>query len=66
MKASTPKTKFGRPRTGKEVAVALTARIPAEVVRAVEAWAREHGVTRSEAVARILAQALAGPRGKRL
>jgi hypothetical protein len=55
MKASAPpKKKMGRPRTGKEVAIALTARVPADVVRAIEAWAHERGLTRSQAVTRLV------------
>jgi hypothetical protein len=68
MKASISlKRKMGRPRTGKELTVALTARVPAEVVRAIEAWARERDVTRSEAVTRLVELGLkAAPRkGKR-
>jgi hypothetical protein len=49
-----PKKKIGRPRTGKEVAVALTARVPADIVRAIEGWAHERGLTRSEAVTRLV------------
>ena len=55
MKASiSQKKKLGRPRTGKELTIALTARVPAEVVRALQTWAREQELTRSEAVTRLI------------
>jgi hypothetical protein len=57
MQQSTPSKKKvgpGRPRTGKEVAVIIAARMPAEVARAVDAWAHELEISRSEAVARLV------------
>lgn len=46
------KKKMGRPATGHDPLI--SARIPTETVRAVEAWARRHGFTRSKAIAMLV------------
>jgi hypothetical protein len=48
--------KRGRPATGKDPQVA--ARIPVEVIAVLDGWAAEHGVSRSEAVRRLIERGL--------
>ena len=56
--------KRGRPATGKDPIVPV--RMPPAVTEAIEAWADEHGVSRSEAMRRLLEEALATqPKAKR-
>ncbi len=50
---------MGRPPIGVEVSV--TTRMSPELVEKLEAWAEEHGVTKSEALRMILAEALDVP-----
>jgi hypothetical protein len=42
----------GRPATGKDPMVG--SRVPADVVKALDAWAAANGITRSTAVARLI------------
>jgi hypothetical protein len=44
--------KRGRPATGKDPL--LTTRAPRETIEAIEAWAAKNGVTRSEAIRRLV------------
>lgn len=46
----------GRPRTGMDPVI--SARIPEKILAGVVKWAADNGVTRSEAIVRLLAQAL--------
>lgn len=56
VKSIPSKKQRGRPSIGVEVSV--TARMPPELVEKLEAWAEEHGVTKSKAMRMILAQTL--------
>jgi hypothetical protein len=47
-----PKKKRGRPATGKDPLI--SARVPPEVVASIEAWGVAKGVTRSEAIRRLV------------
>jgi uncharacterized protein (DUF4415 family) len=53
-----PKKKMGRPRIGKDVAETVAVRIPPDVRKAIEAWAKqqEDKPSLSEAIRRILAE----------
>lgn len=51
IKKAIPK-KRGRPATGKDPM--LTGRVPAEMIEAVELWAKRNDFTRSEAVRRLI------------
>lgn len=44
--------KRGRPATGKDPM--LAGRVPAEMIEAVELWAKRNDLTRSEAVRRLI------------
>ena len=48
--------KRGRPATGKDPMVNL--RMPPELISSVDAWGRSSGITRSEAIRRLVEQAL--------
>ena len=48
----TQKKKVGRPATGQDPH--FTARLPQEMVDAIEAWATAKGINRSEAVRRLV------------
>jgi hypothetical protein len=52
----TPK-KRGRPATGRDPF--LTARVPSDVIKAIEAWARGNDISRSEAIRQLLEAGLA-------
>lgn len=54
----TPKKTRGRPATGKDPHV--TARMPAELINQVEAWATSRGLGRSQAIRRLVEIGLAG------
>jgi Ribbon-helix-helix protein, copG family len=47
-----PKTKRGRPATGHHPT--LGGRVPVEVIIAVDAYASEAGISRSEAIRRLI------------
>jgi hypothetical protein len=47
-----PKKRRGRPATGKDPL--LTVRAPKTVIQAIEGWAVQNDVTRSEAVRRLV------------
>jgi len=47
----------GRPAAGREPVSAI--QLPAELTRAVDRWAADHGMSRSEAISGLLEQALA-------
>jgi hypothetical protein len=68
MIASTPK-KMGRPRFGKEPLEIVQARFDLEMIEVVDRWARERGMTRSDAIRRLVALGLrsapGGGKGKR-
>jgi Ribbon-helix-helix protein, copG family len=51
------KRKPGRPATGR--GIMLSGRVPAELVAAVDRWAKANGISRSQAVRRLIEQALA-------
>ncbi|MFT8334679.1 MAG: ribbon-helix-helix protein, CopG family [Acetobacter orientalis] len=51
IKKAIPK-KRGRPATGKDPM--LAGRVPAEMIEAVERWAAQHNLTRSEAIRRLI------------
>jgi hypothetical protein len=55
----------GRPRAGVEIAEAITTRIPGELLARVTEWAADNRVTRSDAIARLLAQALDSQKASR-
>jgi hypothetical protein len=57
----TPK-KRGRPATGRNPF--LTARVPQEVIDAIEAWAVANEISRSEAIRRLLELGLGAPKRK--
>nr|WP_275415031.1 ribbon-helix-helix protein, CopG family [Novacetimonas pomaceti] len=38
----------------------LAGRVPSHMIKAIEDWARENGVTRSEAMRRLIAKGLEG------
>ena len=46
------KRKIGRPATGRDPVIA--GRVPADVIAALDAWAAKAGVTRSEAMGRLI------------
>jgi Arc/MetJ-type ribon-helix-helix transcriptional regulator len=48
----TPKKKRGRPATGRDPHV--TARLPQELIDAIELWAEKSSVSRSEAIRRLV------------
>jgi hypothetical protein len=50
------KRRRGRPATGRDPAV--TARIPAEAIEVLDNWARSEGITRGEAIRRLIAVGL--------
>lgn len=50
------KKQRGRPPIGVEVSV--TARMPPELVEKLEAWAKSRGLTKSQAIRTILAEAV--------
>jgi hypothetical protein len=58
----TPK-KRGRPATGRNPF--LTARVPQELIDALEAWAVANEISRSEAVRRLLELGLSAPKRPR-
>jgi hypothetical protein len=49
-----------RPATGRDPL--LTARFPAEMIKSIEAWAATNGVTRTEAIPRLVELGLSGGR----
>lgn len=49
--------KRGRPATGKDPL--FGARLPKEMIAAISAWAKEIGISRSEAMRRLVEKALA-------
>ncbi len=53
MGTTSEKKRMGRPPTGRTRA-GVTARFDADVLKAIEAWAREHGIERSEAIRRLV------------
>jgi Ribbon-helix-helix protein, copG family len=53
-----PPKKRGRPATGRDPF--LTARVPQDVIDAIEAWAAASEISRSEAVRRLLELGLDG------
>jgi hypothetical protein len=57
-----PKKRRGRPSTGKDPHMA--ARMPAELIAGVEAWATANGTTRSDAFRRLVELGLKGKPGK--
>jgi hypothetical protein len=57
----TPK-KRGRPATGRDPF--LTARVPQDVIDAIEAWAAASEISRSEAVRRLLELGMRAPKRK--
>lgn len=50
-----PKKRMGRPPVESEQ---LRSRVRIEVVRAVDEWAERHGVTRAEAIRRLIQKGL--------
>ncbi|MEZ7136825.1 ribbon-helix-helix domain-containing protein [Komagataeibacter sp. SM21] len=58
MSASTKNVirKKGRPPTGTDPM--LAGRVPAEMIEAVTDWAKANGITRSEAIRRLIARGL--------
>ncbi len=50
------KKKRGRPATGKDPL--LTGRVPASLIKALEEWAARHGISRSEAIRRLIQRGL--------
>lgn len=54
--------KRGRPATGHDPF--LTARVPQDVIDAIEAWAAASDISRSEAVRRLLELGLGAPKRK--
>ncbi|WP_074447978.1 MULTISPECIES: ribbon-helix-helix domain-containing protein [Bradyrhizobium] len=48
----TPKKKRGRPATGRDPHV--TARLPQNLIDAIEVWAFKNGSSRSEAIRRLV------------
>ncbi|MBN9008229.1 MAG: ribbon-helix-helix protein, CopG family [Rhizobiales bacterium] len=50
----------GRPATGRDPVSAV--RLPEDVTARVDAWAEAHEVSRSEAIRRLVEQALKGKR----
>jgi hypothetical protein len=48
----TPKKKRGRPATGRDPHV--TARLPQDLIDAIERWAEKGGASRSEAIRRLV------------
>jgi hypothetical protein len=46
------KKKPGRPATGNDPLI--SARVPSEIVAAIDAWADKKGATRSEAIRRLV------------
>jgi hypothetical protein len=55
--------KRGRPATGKDPLVGV--RIPIELTAAIDSWANRNKVSRSEAIRRLVEQALAAESGNR-
>ena len=53
---ATPKRKPGRPATGRDPVVA--GRVPADTIKAMDAWAEKRGLTRSAALSQLLAAGL--------
>jgi hypothetical protein len=52
----------GRPATGKDPLVAF--RLPRKDIERVDGWARQHDLTRSEAIREMITEALRRPRDK--
>ena len=50
------KRKMGRPATGRDPVI--SGRVPGEVIAALDAWAVKAGVTRSEAMGRLIEASL--------
>jgi hypothetical protein len=59
-KSITVKPKRGRPATGRDPLVGV--RIPAEVITALDKWAKDEGVSRSEAIRRLIESAIESKR----
>ncbi len=51
-KGMAPKRKMGRPATGRDPVIA--GRVPVGIITALDAWAAKAGVTRSEAMGRLI------------
>jgi hypothetical protein len=60
--AAEPK-KRGRPATGKDPLVGV--RIPVELTAEIDAWAKQNGVSRSEAIRRMIEHVLNGERSRK-
>jgi hypothetical protein len=60
---SVNKKKMGRPATGHDPV--MSARIPGEMIEAVEKWAADNGCSRSQAVAIMIEAGLAAIATKR-
>lgn len=58
-KKSAVKKKAGRPATGRDPVVA--GRIPADLIKAMDAWATAQGITRSSAMALLISAGLKHP-----
>lgn len=54
--------KVGRPATGKDPLI--SARVPATLIEAIDRWARQSKMTRSQAVRRLLEWGLGAHRDK--
>jgi metal-responsive CopG/Arc/MetJ family transcriptional regulator len=53
------KKKLGRPRIGKKTADVFAIRLPEEIKKAVEAWAKREGIkSRSAAIRRLVERGL--------
>jgi hypothetical protein len=51
-KGAPAKRKMGRPATGRDPVIA--GRVPADIIAALDAWAKAHGKTRSEAMGLLI------------
>jgi len=47
-----PKRKPGRPATGRDPVI--SGRVPPELIKEMDAWAKQAGLTRSEALGRLI------------
>jgi metal-responsive CopG/Arc/MetJ family transcriptional regulator len=54
--------KRGRPATGKDPLIAM--RLPAYMILAIDTWARDKGLSRSEAIRQMIERALKPPKPK--
>jgi metal-responsive CopG/Arc/MetJ family transcriptional regulator len=62
VKTSNPKNKGGRPLSGRVPFSVRAIRLPDELVAKIDGWADHENISRSEAVRRLLEQALAAKR----